>query len=322
MTSANAVQTKTYTNPFQQDVLLGLSQAAKQLPCKYFYDARGARLFTQICDTPEYYITRTELGIMRECVADMAQLIGTDADILEFGSGEGIKIRLLLNALQAPRSYTPMDISEAILHQSAQHLKEEYPTLKVSPVAGDFTHEFPRMPEFQAPSGACKLVYFPGSSLSNFSPDEAIHFLTRIADFLPDNGCLLIGIDRIKSVTTLHRAYNDAQGVTAAFNLNLLSRINRELEGDFDLDNFEHYASYNPDLCRMEMRLVSRCKQLVTIAGCEFSFAQGEAIHTENSYKFSLEGFRAMAEVSGFHHCQHWSDKDENFSVFFLQKTS
>ena len=304
---------------FLADVLDGLGHAQKQLPCKYFYDERGSQLFSAICETEEYYVTRTELQIMRQSVADMAALVGPDASILEFGSGAGIKIRLLLDALESPDSYAPVDISQEILEQSAVELNEQFPDIAIEPICADYTKQLPQPKRFCAADPARRLVYFPGSTLSNFDRPDAERFLARISAMLGSGGGLLVGVDLVKHHDIFHAAYNDANGVTAAFNKNLLQRINSELEADFRLDQFEHRALYNKTLERIEMYLVSNTEQRVAIAGREFSFENEERLHTENSYKYSVDGLQAMAASAGFESCGCWVDENELFSVHYLR---
>ncbi len=304
---------------FLADVIEGLGRDEKQLPCKYFYDERGSQLFAAICETEEYYVTRTELQIMRDRVPEITTLVGPDARILEFGSGAGVKIRLLLSALDSPHSYAPVDISAEILEQSAAELQAQFPDLVIEPMCADYTKQLPRPRDFYAADPTQRLVYFPGSTLSNFDRPDARRFLTRIAAMLGSGGRLLIGVDLVKHHEVFHAAYNDRDGVTAAFNKNLLQRINTELAGDFRLDQFDHRAIYNEAQERIEMYLVSNVEQRVSIAGCEFSFARAEMVHTENSYKYSVAGFQEMAAAAGFEAEGCWLDEDALFSVHYLR---
>jgi dimethylhistidine N-methyltransferase len=303
---------------FLTDVLTGLSGLPKTLPCKYFYDQRGSRLFEQICDLDEYYVTRTELSIMEESVHEMARVIGPGSNVLEFGSGAGIKIRLLLDALDNPRSYTPMDISQEILFQSSAELRESFPGLIVSPVLADYTEAFPALETFRDGEAASKLVYFPGSTLGNFDAQEARTFLSRIAELLAPGGGLLIGLDLVKSEAVLNLAYDDPGGVTAEFNRNLLHRMNDELGADFIPDQFSHRARYDRELNRVEMHLVSECDQVVSMDGTAINFRRGEGIHTENSHKYSPTGFESLAGSCGFEVRGYWTDELEYFGVFYL----
>jgi len=303
---------------FLQDVLSGLRQTPKQLPCKYFYDERGSILFTEICNTPEYYITRTELALLDEILPEVANLIGENANVIEYGSGEGRKIRRLLAALKQPKSYTPIDISPEILLRSAIRLKHEFPNIEIHPVVGDYTQEVELPITLQSDHRNPRLVFFPGSTISNFNPDEVRSFLTNVRSLLQPGDGFLLGVDLVKSPRVLHDAYNDKEGVTADFNLNLLRRINNEFEADFDRHQFEHYAFFNPQASRVEMHLVSLVRQVVTIAGQKFYFEAGETIHTENSYKHSIESVAALAAQCGFAHSRAWTDRKDLFSIHYL----
>ena len=282
---------------------------------KFFYDAAGSALFEQICELPEYYPTRTEIGILSERALDIARCIGPRAEIVEFGAGAVRKVRILLDALERPSRYTPIDISGEHLLASAASLREAYSSLEVLPVVADFTAALTLPPP---PVGTgTRVGFFPGSSIGNFSPEEALRLLQRMAQWLQGGG-LLIGVDLVKDPAELHAAYNDAAGVTAAFNLNLLARANRELDADFDLQRFAHYAFYNPLQQRVEMHLISRCKQDVMVAGERFSFADGESLHTENSYKYTVDGFNALARRAGFMPEAVWCDAHKRFAVHWL----
>ena len=300
---------------FREAVLSGLGQAPKAVSCKYFYDEEGSRLFERICELPEYYPTRTELGILQAHAADMARAIGRDAVLVEFGSGASVKVRLLLDALTAPQAYIPVDISREHLLASASALAADYPALTVVPVCADYTAGFP-LPE--AAAGAAPVAFFPGSTIGNFDPGEARAFLGRVARLVGPGGGLLIGVDLKKDTAILHAAYNDSAGVTAAFNLNLLKRINRELDGDFDLARFEHRAVYDPGKGRIEMHIASRETQTVRVDGHRFAFAADETIHTENSYKYGIAGFHALASEAGFEARNVWTDPAHLFSVHYL----
>ena len=282
---------------------------------KYFYDARGAALFEAICEVPEYYLTRTELRLYETHAAEMAQAIGPDAEIVEFGAGAMTKIRILLGALQNPRRYVPLDISDAHLHASAAALALEFPTLSVTPVAMDFSQEF-ALPA-QAEDARRRVGFFPGSSLGNFSPSEAERFLATAARVLRGGG-LLIGIDLVKDPNILHAAYNDSAGMTAAFNRNLLVRANRELGTGFVPAEFAHYAFFNPSLNRVEMHLLCLRPQQIQLGDEIFTLAAGASLHTENSYKYTLDGFRTLARSAGFEPRQVWCDREGWFSVHWL----
>jgi dimethylhistidine N-methyltransferase len=297
------------------DVLAGLSRAQKELSPKYFYDERGSHLFEDITRLPEYYLTRTENRIMEAFLPEMAQRIGPGAAVVEFGSGTGEKIRRLLKHLYRPVACVPVEISRNHLLASAQSLAEDHPALQVIAVCADFTRPF----ELPPISGAQRnLVFFPGSTIGNFAPEEAVSLLKVMRQVAGNNGALLIGADLVKETATLEAAYNDSQGVTAAFNLNLLRRINRELGADFDLDTFEHQAVYNAPAGRIEMYLVSRRAQEVHIDGHRFGFSKGEHILTEYSHKYELEGFAEMVTSAGFKVEQVWTDPKQQFSVHYL----
>ena len=306
--------------PFGQDVHHGLSQNAKAIPAKYFYDRRGSELFEQICRLPEYYPTRTERKILRDNAAEIAAIIGSDAEVVEFGAGAAEKVRLLLDALPRPAGYLPIDISGPHLSAAVAPLAQAYPGVTVRVVAGDFTQAL-ALPA-PLPQARCRVGFFPGSTIGNFTPEEALGFLRNAASMLRTGGSsgagLLIGVDMVKDPAVLHAAYNDSAGVTAAFNLNLLQRINRELNGDFDLDAFDHYAFYQPAAHRIEMHLVSRRAQSVSICDRRYAFAAGESIHTENSYKYTPAGFRALAEKAGFRPAAMWTDEASLFSLHWL----
>lgn len=302
---------------FLRDVLDGLGQAQKHVSSKYFYDEAGSKLFDAICNLPEYYPTRTELDILRRHGADMATCLGEGTRVVELGSGSSLKTRLLLDALQSPAGYVPVDISREHLGHAAHAIDAAYPGLTVTPVCADFLQPF-ALPPSPMPARS-NTIYFPGSTLGNFEPATATRLLGNMRTLAGDDGWLLIGLDLQKPVDILERAYNDAQGVTAAFNLNLLRHVNRELEGDFDLDRFEHVARYNREHGRIEMHLRSLKTQDVTIAGRRFAFAEGETLHTENSYKYEPAAFAAMAASAGFQDVQRWSDDRDWFTVWALR---
>ncbi|HEX7053342.1 MAG TPA: L-histidine N(alpha)-methyltransferase [Burkholderiales bacterium] len=303
---------------FAADVLEGLSRPRKSLPPKYFYDAAGSRLFERICRLREYYPTRTELGITRRHLRDIARFAGEGCALIEYGSGEGVKTRLLISALR-PSLYTPVDISGDALERAVARLAREFPWLRIVPVRGDFSRPL-AMPAL--PRGARRVVYFPGSTIGNLTPDEALAFLERSRAQVGAGGAMIVGVDLKKDANLLHAAYNDAEGVTAAFNRNVLKRINRELGGDFDLRRFRHYAFYDPTAGRVEMHLVSAEPQVVTVAGRRFSFERGESIHTENSYKYSIGEFQALAARAGFAAAKVWTDARRWFSIHGLNSGS
>jgi len=304
-------------DPFLQDVLAGLSRIQKSIPPKYLYDAEGSRLFDAICDLPEYYPTRTETAILAGHADDMAARIGPGAVVVEFGSGSSVKIRLLLDALQDCRGYVPVDISGEHLSAAALRLGADYPALPIQPVVADYTRPFP----LPALSGR-RVGFFPGSTIGNFSPGEAMGFLCTAAEIIGPGGGLLVGADRRKDPAVLVPAYDDAAGVTAAFNMNLLTRMNRELGADFEPDRFAHRARYDGDRHRIEMHLESLETQTVSIAGETFRFEAGETIHTENSHKFDRDSFAALAEPAGFRLSKSWTDAEGWFDVHWLELAS
>jgi len=297
------------------DVLAGFSQAQKSIPPKYFYDAEGSRLFDAITALPEYYPTRTETAMLREYADQIAEKAGTGHLLVEPGSGSCTKARILFEGLQ-PCAYVPMDISRDHLRVAAQEVAVEFPWLEVHAACTDFTRLMTLPPN--SPEGR-RLAFFPGSSIGNFDPDAAVTFLGMIADMVGPGGQLLIGVDLKKDRAVLEAAYDDAQGVTAAFNLNLLARINRELGADFDLTQWRHKALYNEAQGRIEMHLVSCVAQRVRLLGRSFDFAEGETIHTENSYKYSVAEFRELASRAGFTTDTVWVDADDLFSLHLLQ---
>lgn len=305
---------------FRAEVVAGLQQLQKEIPCKYLYDAHGSYLFDQICMLHEYYPTRTEIGIMRAHVHEIAALLGRQCMLIEYGSGSSIKSRILLDALLEPAAYIPVDISREHLLNTAARLGEDYPELKIVPVCADYTRPFD-LPRVGRPA-ARRSVYFPGSTIGNCHPDDAIALLQSIAALCGPGGGLLIGVDLKKDPEVLHSAYNDCKGVTADFNLNLLTRINRELGADFQCDQYRHYAFYNPYEGRMEMHLVSLANQWVQLDGCEIPFSVGETIWTESSYKYTPDEFARLAEAAGFEVTQVWMDEQRLFSVQFLSVRS
>ena len=299
---------------FLADVIEGLSRPRKSLPPKYFYDAEGSRLFEQICRLREYYPTRVELAVTKKNLPQIGRFAGRGAALLEYGTGEGVKTRLLLEALR-PSVYTPIDISQDALDRAVPRLQRAFARLRIVPVRGDFSRPLDIPP---LPAGARRVVYFPGSTIGNLTPDEAQGFLRMTRAQIGARGAMIVGVDLTKDANVLHAAYNDAQGVTAAFNLNLLARINRELGGDFDLRRFRHYAFYEPTAGRIEMHLVSTERQRVTIGAHRFAFERGESIHTENSYKYSIAEFQALAARAGFRAAKVWTDARRWFSVHGL----
>jgi dimethylhistidine N-methyltransferase len=315
-TIARHDESVTWRKAFMRDVTRGLARPQKQIPCKYFYDDLGSALFDEICELDEYYLTRTELAILSDHAADMAAAIGEDCAVIEFGSGSGWKTRLLLEQLQDPRAYLPVDISYEPLERSASELAQRFPRLRILPVHADFTTDL-YIPETGDPA-ARRVVYFPGSTIGNFSPRAAITLLDSMARLVGAGGGLLIGFDLDKDESIVHPAYNDSRGVTAAFNLNLLTRINRELDADFDLDAFTHRADYRRDRERVEMHLVSREAQTVRVGNDDFRFTAGETIHTECSYKYKRDHFERLTSKAGFTLVNEWTDPNNYFSIQYL----
>jgi probable methyltransferase len=302
---------------FLHDVLAGLDQRPKHLSPKYFYDARGSALFDAICEQPEYYPTRTEIGILRAHAADMAAALGERVMLVELGSGSSLKTPLLLDALHEPAAYVPVDISGEHLASTATDLDRAYPNLRVLPVCADFTVPFD-LPAV-TPEPARVAAFFPGSTIGNFEPVAAQALLRSVRRAVGDGGALLIGIDLAKPRAVLEAAYDDAAGVTARFNLNLLARINTELDGDFDPACFRHQARYDEGHGRVEMHLQSLCEQEVRIAGRRFRFDAGETIHTENSYKHRVDDFAELAAQAGFYLSSRWQDARGWFAVLMLE---
>ena len=301
------------------EILSGLQKSQKELPSKYFYDERGSYLYERICTLGEYYIPRTEAAIMDDHIGEMVELLGPRVLLIEYGSGNCTKVRSLLANLSDLVAYVPFDISREQLLRVAQELASDYPQLEVLPVCADYTSSF-ELPAPRRPL-ARKVVYFPGSTIGNFDPIPAKHFLEHVAGVCGLGGAMLVGVDLKKDIGVLHSAYNDGEGITAAFNLNLLQRINNELNSDFNLDGFEHYAFYNPGESRIEMHLVSRRDQTVHIGDVTIPFARGESIWTESSYKFNLDEFEQMATAAGFKVEQVWTDEKQWFSVQYLVST-
>lgn len=301
---------------FAHDVRSGLGSAQKSLPSKYFYDARGSDLFEEICELDEYYPTRTEIALLGEIAADLAAAIPTGATLVEYGSGASVKTRALLDAAPHIGAYVPIDISPAALAEAVAALRSDYPDLPVRPLMADFIQavELPR--ELR---GAPRVGFFPGSTIGNFTPERATEFLAQARRFLGPDGAFILGADLVKDIAVLIAAYDDSQGVTARFNLNLLTRINRELGGDFDLDAFTHSARWNPDHQRIEMHLVSSRNQTATAAGHSYRFEAGETIHTENSHKFTEAKLDEMASQAGWRTARCWTATPHAFAVTLLE---
>ncbi len=301
---------------FRADVVAGLSASPKSLPSKYFYDEHGSALFEAICELDEYYPTRTETALLTNAAHDIAGYISDGAALIEFGSGSSVKTRLLLEAAPQVAAYIPMDISDDALAPAAAAIRARFPAIEVAPLVGDFTRPIELPP---AARGRPRTGFFPGSTIGNFPPDAAVEFLNTARRLLGHGAQFIIGIDLVKAEDVLVRAYDDPRGVTAAFNLNLLTRINRELGGTIDLTAFAHRAVWNAAESRMEMHLVSLKDQTLDIPGHRFSMAAGETIHTENSYKFTLKGFASLARQAGWRVGAQWVSPDPAFAVVLLQ---
>jgi len=303
---------------FRAELLAGLRRRPRRLPCKFFYDAAGSELFDRICETPEYYPTRTELRILADSAPELALFCGDRCRLVELGSGSSLKTRRLLDALAEPVAYVPIDIARRHLWASAVQLAEEYPALDILPVCADYGQDL------SLPAGRRRsertVVFFPGSTIGNLEPVEAVEFLQRIAGWCRPGDRLILGADLEKPYHILQAAYNDAGGVTAAFNLNLLARANRELGADFALERWSHRATYDRTWRRIEMRLFSQGPQHVNVGGEVFAFADGESILTEYSHKFTLRGLRQLAASAGWTYRVHWSDDRNWFGVFAFEK--
>jgi len=299
---------------FLQDVLAGLALAQKALPAKYFYDARGSELFEAICELPEYYPTRAEIALTQAHIEDIARFAGEGCELIEYGSGASTKTRILINRFR-PAAYVPVDISVTALRNAAAQLAAEFSWLTIRAVSGDFGRPL----AISAFDGAGrKVVYFPGSTIGNLTREESLSFLHLTRGQVGPGGAMLVGVDLKKDPNILHAAYNDSQGITARFNLNMLVRINEELGGDFAPGRFAHYAFYNAPMGRVEMHLASKVRQTVNVGSHRFWFEAGESIHTENSCKYSVDEFRALAAQAGFRSEKVWLDADGLFSLHGL----
>ncbi|HEL3750070.1 TPA: L-histidine N(alpha)-methyltransferase [Stenotrophomonas maltophilia] len=320
-TVQDALQALTDLTPSREqilaDTLAGLSRTARQLPSKYFYDARGSRLFEQITHTPEYYPTRTELALLNRVLPDIARVVGPRLHVVELGSGSGRKTALLLAALQDPVAYTPIEISRAALLSSIDHLAPALPDVEMLPVCADFT----RPVDVPAPERepARRLLFFPGSTLGNFASEDALALLRAMRQTMGDHGLALIGIDLHKDPALIEAAYNDAEGITAAFTLNLLVRLNREVGSDFDLDGFRHRARYSTERLRIETDLVSQRAQDVHLDGRTFHFEAGEAIRVEYSHKYTDDGFDALVRQAGLQVAQRWDADSPAYGLRLLR---
>jgi dimethylhistidine N-methyltransferase len=314
MLARTAARARPHISEFARDVIAGLTAEPKTLPAKYFYDDHGSALFEQITALPEYYPTRTELGILTERAGEIARLIPAGAALIEFGSGSTVKARIVLGAA-AVAAYVPVDISAGFLNSEAARLKRDLPRLRIVPVAADFTTPFDLPAAIRS---RARVGFFPGSTIGNFEPAAATEFLRHAASLLGPGAHLIVGVDLVKEASVLNAAYNDAAGVTAAFNLNLLRRINRELGADFDLERFRHHAFYNRAQHRIEMHLESRAAQKIRLADRAIAFARGETIHTESSYKYTVESFQALAADAGWSPAAVWTDARRYFSLHAL----
>lgn len=301
---------------FEQDVLDGLSSRPRRLPCKYLYDEEGSWLFERICELQEYYLTRTELGIMHAHVGEMAARLGRGVRLVELGAGAGVKTRLLLAHLEAPACYVPIDIGRDMLIQTAERIAKAHPDMPVEAVCADYTRRI-TLPE--CAGHRATVAYFPGSTIGNFPRAQAVGFLARVARLVGPGGGLLLGVDLVKDRRVLERAYDDGQGITARFNRNLLVRLRRELGAELDVEGFTHCAAWNPEAGCVEIHLVSQREQRVRISGRTFRFARGEAIHTEDSHKYDPQELARLARLGGFEVRHVWTDPAQWFAVAYLQ---
>jgi dimethylhistidine N-methyltransferase len=299
---------------FRDAVLGGLSQRRKAIPCRYLYDARGSALFEEICEQPEYYLTRTETAILEDRAPEIAALAGPQCQLVEFGSGASRKVRTLLRALEEPAGYVAIDISREQLREATEALALDFPFLDIIAVCADYMRPL----EIELPRARRRLGFFPGSTIGNFTPAEATAFLRGARHIVGSGGAMLVGVDLKKDRDVLHAAYNDANGVTAAFSLNLLQRMNRELGADFDLARFAHDASYNDAEGRIEIYITSRADQIVTVAGRAICFADDERVHIEDSCKYSVEEFSVLAARAGWRSQHVWTDRRDYFSIHLL----
>ncbi|RFF29453.1 L-histidine N(alpha)-methyltransferase [Wenzhouxiangella sediminis] len=303
---------------FREDVLAGLSADPPTIPCKYLYDAKGSDLFERICETPEYYVTRADLALHETHMDEIASMIGPNAHVIELGSGAGIKTRVLLASLDSPRAYTPIEISAAALAQSTRDLEAAFPAIEIRPVQADYTRPIASEALALDPPARMRVVYFPGSTISNFEHEDAVAFLDRLRRIAAPSGAVLIGVDLVKPLERLLAAYDDAGGITAAFNRNLLERMRREIDAEIDAEAFVHEARYYDSLERIEMHLVARYPTTIVIDGRSFEFAAGDSIHTESSHKYSVASFKSLAEQAGLRSEKVWFDPDGLFSMHWL----
>ncbi|ATG77556.1 L-histidine N(alpha)-methyltransferase [Pseudoalteromonas sp. 1_2015MBL_MicDiv] len=322
MSQVTAIKQSNITDTeFLNDVISGLTQQQKTLPCKYFYDDKGAALFEQITSLQEYYVTRIELSILEQYSQSIAQMLPENLSIIEPGCGSGKKVAYLLAHMANVKTFVPFEISEEMLSYSLAHLSPLFPDLAISPLLGDFTHNqmVKQLTKDTALDSQTNLVYFPGSTLGNFSPVKAIEIMNNFHRLCGVNGYVLIGVDLVKERQVLLDAYNDKAGVTAAFNKNLLQRINNELNGTFNIDNFSHESRFNEQHSRIEMHLVSNCTQSVIINDQQIDFIEGESIHTENSHKYTLESFKQLAAQANLKLEQTWQDDSNYFALCLLR---
>lgn len=312
----HAPQTAPHESDFLAVVRDGLRQRPRAIPPKFFYDEHGSRLFDSICTTPEYYLTRTETGILDRFCAQMVELIGSSCVLIELGCGSATKTPLLLRHLADGAMYVPIDICEPRLQQSTQRLRTMFPAIHMHPLCTDYTRLSALA--FDGNADRRRVIFFPGSTIGNCTPEESVRLLRHAAQSLGGDGAMLIGVDSKKSPDLLNAAYNDADGYTAAFNLNLLARMQRELGAELDMDGFAHYAYYNAALGCIEMHLVSQRKQVIRLGDETFHFEEGETIHTENSYKYTAHEFQQLAREAGWYPKMLWSDRDGFFNVHYL----
>ena len=302
---------------FHADVVAGLASESPTIAPKYFYDDRGSELFRQICTTDEYYVTRTEIALLKQVVGEIVAAVGADAMVLELGVGMSAKVEILLSALKNPALYAAAEINRMALEAALAHLSKKCPDLPLAGIVTDFTRPW-RLPEELANRGGMRLCFLPGSTVGNFSPEERQSLLCSIRELIGEGGQVLIGTDLIKDKAVLERAYNDEAGYTARFNLNLLYRLQRELNARVNPETFRHYACYNSDKQRVEMHLVAQSRQEIQLGDRVFSFEAGDSIHTENSYKFSVDEWEDVAKSNGFSDIRYWTDQRNWFGLFLL----
>jgi len=303
---------------FESAALTGLSRAEKAIPCRFLYDRRGSTLFEAICELPEYYVTRTEMAILRARAGAIAERVGPRAQLVEFGSGASRKVRLLLDALTDLVAYVPIDISRAFLRQAASGVAADFPDVEVSAICADYS-EPRRLPVLPVVRGGRRVGFFPGSTIGNLMPDEAVSFLSGCREALGPGSGMIVGVDLKKDPSVLHAAYNDSAGVTAEFILNILKRMNRELSADFDPSRFAYEAFYNAEAGRIEIYIRSTMAQIVTVARHPVAFTAGERVHVEYSYKYTVDEFGELAARAGFRPVECWTDEAKLFSVHYLQ---